>query len=114
MSRKFHHTEHVGLWEFVQRNVGHRHKSEWPGFSKEVLNHCFACEYTKYDKFIAKCSQCPLVWPEDRVTYGEGYNGCTKLYDEYLDFIGDRDFESARLLACKIRDLPVREGVETV
>ena len=70
--------------------------------------------YMDYDGLA--CSYCPLQWPDGQ--------GCkVDLYDDdeivnqyllWIDLDEDSDVDMVRQLAEEIRDLPVKEGVETI
>lgn len=113
---KFNHTAHKELWDWLVRNPD-KEKFEWPEW---IINGgsytnpgwgCFACGYCKeIGNTYACCDDCPLIWPndvlcDDITPYG------SSLYQKWDD---ETDLKKRSELACRIRDLPVREGVECI
>lgn len=110
MSVVFNLTGHRALWGWLAENPD-KSKGDWPGWkmnggsyeNEELL--CFACAYTEDNKL--GCDKCPLVgWGNDgifcvganeRNLFGRWMHGTLAVRAE---------------MAAKIRDLPVREGVE--
>lgn len=110
MSVVFNLTGHRALWDWLANNPK-RAKYEWPGWQRnggkyEIIdNYCFACDYAA--KKGLNCYKCPLVgWGSDgKFCIGRFERN---LYGRWKDcYLSERSE-----LAAKIRDLPVREGVE--
>lgn len=109
---KFNHTGHKELWDWLVQNPD-KEKFEWTGWEKNGGKyqipswHCFACEYDEEygeEEGLYDCDGCPLVWPDVKCAIG---------YDSlYQKWDGETDLKKRSELACQIRDLPVREGVE--
>lgn len=104
--RKFNHTAHKELWNYLAENPT-EYKVSWPGWEwnggkyKEVNSYCFACEFTEGDA----CYDCPLIWPS-------GY--CTSYSGLYNKWDMSHDDEERASLAFQIANLPVKEGIETI
>lgn len=110
---KFNHTAHKELWDWLARNPD-KEKKDWPGLGVNggkyigVLCYCFACEYDSI--FMPfDCSHCPLVWPNNVICNDVLPDGSLSLYKKWD---GETDLKKRSELARRIRDLPVREGVE--
>ena len=104
---KFNHTAHKNLWDWLSKNPD-KEKDDWSGwefnggsFSK-VSAGCFACQYQDEMIELGPCEEtCPLIWP-------------TSPCEEFYDWDSERNHAERKRLAGIIRDLPVREGVETI
>lgn len=85
-------TLHSLLWEWRARNPD-KGSFEWPGWlliPGNLLNHCFACEWTRR-KCIKNCNYCPIM------------EACGQLVGEFED-ARDYNHELAPLIARQIAD----------
>ncbi len=102
---KFNHTGHKELWDWLAQNPD-KSKGNWPGWIWNGGEYnrqralCFACEYTGEDCKVY--NHCPLVWPCNC----ESKKGLYRLWRIC------KDYNLRTKFAERIRDLPVREGVE--
>lgn len=104
---EFNHTAHKELWDWLSKNPS-KGKGSWPGWNCNGGSHnpicasCFACEYQEVNNISEECLYaCPLIWPHDPC-------------DEFYDWDEAEGKDERIALAEQIRDLPVREGVETI
>jgi len=102
--KKFNHTAHKELWDWLARNPD-KGKEDWPGWKETAMveAECFACQYVTDNFADTLCSGvCPLIWENTKYSCMQSY------YYEWTEcFIP----EDRAVLAAKIRDLPLREGV---
>lgn len=116
---KFNHTAHKELWDWLVRNLD-KEKYDWPGWKcnggkyNAVKCDCFACdaaakEISKEEYIKNKCRYCPLIWDD-----GCSCNDAYSIYDEWNKLVEyeDIDYDRRAELARRIRDLPVKKGVE--
>ena len=106
MEKVFYHSLHVRLWTWLAENPG-KEKFDWPGWkfnggdTKEVNNHCFACEYVSYSE--QGCDICPLDFNDNGRCLGGLYGNWNLA----------RKPEELTALALQIANLPVKPGVIT-
>jgi hypothetical protein len=116
---KFKHTLHKELWQFLADNP-EVWKDAWPkwiynGGEEDSTSFCFACDYDEEftDEDLQGCENCPLIWPINSVKKHNCIEG--GLYDKWVKLEDVPEHSAERkILAEKIRDLPVREGVECI
>lgn len=103
----FHHSTHKKFWDLISNNPGTSKKyalSKLTHEEKQQLgfNYCAACVYAE------ECCDCPFnIDQDDSWSQSNCLGG---LYDYWMtapDLAKEADY------AKKIRDLPVRKGVET-
>lgn len=111
---KFNHTGHKALWNWLADHPG-KEKIDYykeNNIYERQNNDCYACEYT-----IAVCDEkeephdckyCPLIWNKFICYRNEAE------FSDWLDRSQDGKFEEASVIARKIANLPVKEGVETI
>lgn len=132
----FEYTLHKELWNLLAENPSWtktkamRVLKERGTVSENITYDCFACDaqyhieghsYTDKEgtRRLRTCttSNCPLYWGSDEYDY----HGCTEtidgrndngLFSRWLNAVDD--IEERRKLAEQIRDLPLREGAESI
>lgn len=112
----FYYSRHIELWNFLCNNP-ELDKQDWVkwringGTYEEVIHSCFACDYVVKNDPISKlleqrglldCDLCPFGY------FGTYKNCLGGLYEEWRS---ETDLNKKAMLAAKIRDLPVKEGV---
>ena len=108
---KFNHAGHIKLWNWLAE-TGETKKSLWPGWEHSYNlikndNCCFACQYVLLkNQGRLFCSRCPLIWPDGKK--------CTIKYSLYDAWSKCFWLYKRKDIARAIRDLPVKEGVETI
>ena len=128
----FDHTSHVRLWDAVIDELNEYDPEEDPKDGEDIKEmafarafgryeikpcyYCFACDYTEQITEFPqnRCIHCPLDWKTV-----SGYDTCCTpadlgLYNEYMNAIEDDDIDMAILIAKQIRDVPVKEGIDTI
>lgn len=111
MSKIFNLTAHKALWNWLSMNP-EKEKQDWPGWKKnggkceKQSSNCFACEWS-IGVLLKEpiCTNCPLLWNRN------GFCGVDYMEWSEAKYM-DNDYKLASKLAEKIRDLPIREGVE--
>lgn len=131
----FNHTAHKKLWEYLAecQNFAKRAAIEELKLPMPRYFACYACDYAagvyveknKIDTFQMyldieglACEFCPLQWPKGQtcrtdITFLED-DEIVNQYLLWIDLDEDSDVDMVRQLAEEIRDLPVKEGVETI
>lgn len=114
----FNLTGHRDMWDWLSKNPT-KMKWHWPGWVENggtyehCESNCFACNYVlrKMGKnVLSHCGEyCPLTGWEARSDARIPCVAHNGLYDRW---VWNDDAESRAEIAAKIRDLPVREGVE--
>lgn len=134
---RFWHTAHKALWLWLSKHP-YSEKGDWPGWTENggkvpmFSNLCFACLYdensnrTKWGKvnklvYIGRddffpCASCPLKWPEGGKCCGSYKQLFSRwddlnLFDEESGLPIRAAVDLKSLLALKIRNLPIKEGV---
>lgn len=86
---------------FFNGDSGFTHKYGYGDVKGELLGGCPACEYVN-----TNCTRCPYDWPPN--AYGESTCVGGGLWVLWDDAIEDEDIATAKKLAAKIRDLPLK------
>ena len=114
----FNHTGHKEMWGWLADNPT-KEKDEWPGWKQNggeyhiVAEYCFACEYDYVVSdcaSVGNCRHCPLKGMSDETSY-DCLDGD---YEEWRYADSVKDLAERKRLAEKIRDWPVKDGVETI
>lgn len=106
---KFNHTAHKELWDWLAKNP-EKGKREWSGWIENrggyyAALHCFACDYAEDERTGDRCEACPLIWDNfDNICY-------LGIFGAWED---EKNLQKRTKWAEKIRDLPVKEGVERI
>lgn len=132
----FEHTKHKVLWNRVAEILKGK-PDKWLSeikiqafdelFPNETMpeNTCYACEYDEEicDMFTEEnrpviCENCPLIWPGWHKSCEENYDDSGNLefglHAELMYAISGNRWDDAVKLAEQIRDLPIKNDVETV
>lgn len=109
--KPFQHTLHKELYQWLLDNPGKK-ECDWPkwemngGDVKDATCWCFACDYERMSSSDKVDCDCPLDFPPG--------NKCGELNSLFFWFNHAGSMLDRMIYAMKIRDLPVREGVEWV
>lgn len=124
----FEHTKHKALWDAIiallhdnaQEYVFSATELKEKAFAKlyprcdEPLYTCYACEYDENvnDMFTEEnrpedCANCPLLWPDNKTCSDND-----SLYDHFTWACRCGNLSEAIEFATRIRDLPVKEGID--
>lgn len=132
----FEHTKHRALWNRVAEILKEKPDKLLSEIKTQAFNElfpgetmpektCYACKYDEEicDMFTEEnmpiiCENCPLVWPGGHTSCEENYDGSGNLelglHAELMYAISRNRWNNAVKLAEQIRDLPIKNGVETI